>query len=221
MPCLNLEQRMEVLPGVDPRRIVHEMPWSVRGELVATDIARERLRRWAEAGCPEADPAEALCVGDIGVSELVTAALERIPPPVVHHVVERCLVIGAGRTNGGWAGGYTTTFAEPKILVAISGVGTDENVLAIIGHEISHAWLHASDELVPPCSALETRASQDRLTATFDELEKSDLLKPGDFLQRHRQKDQQERNRREIEACVLTQAWGFTGAAAHHRRRRR
>ena len=57
MSALSLEQRHEAAGGHLGWRDCAHAGW-IRSELIATEPGRDRLRSWAAAGAPVADPAE-------------------------------------------------------------------------------------------------------------------------------------------------------------------
>ena len=212
MSCLNLEERMELLPGVNPRRIVHEMQWSLGSELVATERRTDRLRAWAKAGCPVAE------LGDVRVSEAgngareqIIAALGRIPPPVLHFVAQKCAILGLGVGVGGTTCNGTD-FGGRILLVVTAGSGDPEEVQTLTAHEVAHSWLHGSDEL----REVESMGEHERRTQALECLA-DEWVGPGTM----RSRMESATERIELEATALCRAWGFRGTAAYHHRKGR
>jgi hypothetical protein len=86
-------------------------PWLVP-EMLMTEAAQRRLRRWAEAGgLAEADTPEArraiICrvaiCGDDTLEPLIEAALLRMPVPVLDHIQRHSVLLPVGRSCGGFA----------------------------------------------------------------------------------------------------------------------
>src|SRR5262245_34087793 len=86
-------------------------PWLVP-EMLVTEAARDRLRRWAEGGgLAEPDSPAArraiirniTIIGDDLLDPLVQKALLQIPPPVLDHVWRHALLLPVGRSCGGFA----------------------------------------------------------------------------------------------------------------------
>jgi hypothetical protein len=86
-------------------------PW-LGPEMLATEPARARLRRWSEAGgLAEADTPEARkatiaripIVGDDLLEPLVQRALLRMPPPVLDHLRRHSVLLPVGLSCAGFA----------------------------------------------------------------------------------------------------------------------
>ena len=80
---LNLEERIAAAGGHLSAREAWRAGW-LTSELIATERGVDRLREWARAGCPVAEPADVRLMGSgENARESVLAALSRIPPPVL------------------------------------------------------------------------------------------------------------------------------------------
>ena len=85
-------------------------PWLTK-ELIATEAAWERVRRWAAAGglaqpdTPETRRAtieRVVMVGDDTLHPLVRRALERLPLPVLDHIRRHAVILPVGRSCAGF-----------------------------------------------------------------------------------------------------------------------
>ncbi len=126
-------------------------PW-LTDALIATPVAERRLRRWIDMGRPsphDVGPLE--LAGCKAVLDVVERALERIPEPVVVHVVQNCVIAGISTKVLGW---FAPRLPQPKHavepgqLIVISGHSPD--VEATTAHEVAHAWLLERETNISP-----------------------------------------------------------------------
>ena len=126
-----------------PTRDVMRLPW-LCDELVTTDAARVRLRRWAQAGHPSPpDHAAAGLVGpEPGMFNTIRATLARLPPPVRHHVAHHVVFVAIGERARGVTDAWPTVFKagtdEGLQLVVLS---YDSDLESLVAHEVAHTWL--------------------------------------------------------------------------------
>ncbi len=217
MSALNLEQRHEVAGGHLSWRDCAHAGW-IRRELIATELGRDRLRSWA-AAAPVANPGElrfSPC-GDVNEA-LVVSVLERLPPPVLHHVVEHCALLALGRDVAGCA--CNAMELEGRILIVVTqGSRTDVDTSTTVAHEAAHAWLHQS---LVPWQVGGVGDRQARLAAAANFADQFGMQKQW---AQHRAAIEERKHRAsdlcERQACALVRAWGFRGAGAYHHRRKR
>lgn len=212
MSALSIDERFEVTGGLMPAPDVARAGWLSR-EVVATELGVSRLRRWAASGCPEAVPGDLHVIGE-GYCEILVAALEKMPPPVAHHLVERSVVLTMRPGVGGTA--YNAYELEGRMLIVLTdSTGRDDHLVTLFAHESAHRWLHndESPQQVPTAAEKARReAGMQRIASDFD---------AHDQLESVQQQVARKKERIELEACALVRAWGFTGPAAYHNRRRR
>jgi hypothetical protein len=181
-------------------------PWFTP-ELVATDAARERLRRWAVTLKRPTISRRALCrdlvvVGLDPVRPMIISAIRRMPPPVAHYLVHHSWILGAHRHVSGW-----TWQAPPaprgalQLIVLNAGVLDSAELRAVVAHEIGHAWLTPTVPLDRVQSIHERETAQRR----SERLARAWGL--GSTLER-------EVARNEGQAAELARSWGFEGRAA-------
>ena len=204
---LPLDERMALMPGVSARRIIEDMGWLGR-ELIATEPAKERLKRWVDAGCPVPDRTALTYIGDSGIEKIVEEAMLQIPDPVAAHLVDSSVVIGVGRSSAGW---HTllpvlpTSPFEARHVIAIDGGESDSWIAGTFAHEGCHSWLNA---IVSP-DAAPTRADRREIDQALAVAIATDpkivaLLAPP-------------KERAERQAAILARSWGFKGAATNPR----
>jgi hypothetical protein len=188
------------------------LPSWVCPELCATPSARERLRRWSAAGEQASSPdrirARLAFVGDAEIRKLVVNALiERIPPPVVDHVLCCCWVLGVGWGANGWmspAPPIPGTLPEPLRLLLVSGHSRDaEETASIFGHEVGHSWTLAPTD---PETAAEPMAERRERDDVLTQLAVACGRLP-EWIERD--------VRAERWAADCARAWGFKGPAAN------
>lgn len=127
-------------------------PRWLSSELVATEPAQERLRKWFENNpqpwtTPSAgDILVALhFVGDVKLHQILAKTLCLLPPPVVEHVTQNSTFIGIGSRIMGFAGARPAIDNRPYFVV-LSTADTMTRTIEFILHELSHVWLMAEPE---------------------------------------------------------------------------
>lgn len=164
---LSLPVKAAILgPGV-PWRTIATWPW-FQSPLVppSCDGPRQRLRAWSKAGCPETPATAVAYAGDPSLEPLVRRALEQLPPPVRWWAADCVLVTAIGRV----AAGIYQLVAPPACsrdalrLVAIAGGHADDDVAAIVLHELGHAW---SDDVRTAADARALLATADTAAGSF------------------------------------------------------
>jgi len=127
---------------------------------VAADPALEggglpRLRAWLAAGRPTANVNDLIFVGDVEIGAVVRAVVEKLPMPVLHHVVTSVVVIGSGTSTGGLCFDHPPTLPAPEgdhvHLIVLTRA--DEGLAA---HECAHSWRNAPS---PPRAPAAFRAA--------------------------------------------------------------
>jgi hypothetical protein len=208
---VTLSDRYELLAGAVSYRelAAGAVPWLVPA-LTATEPARARLRAWAEAGgltrAPDVN-LELAYLGDPAGRPIVVRTLAQIAPPARDRVLAGDWVLGIGRT---WRGCVTTAPAFPPPdqsealqLIVVTVALPDEELQALIAHEVAHHWLEPgcspSVAAMPTAERVERRETVLRYAAEWGHLDDV-VLEPE--LARERQ------------AASLAGAWGFTGSAA-------
>lgn len=151
MMALTLADRFGLLRGCVPMRtIARGEPAWLCNELAATDVARERLRAWCEAGGldrPAPELAQALrFYGDSEMFSPVVEAFNRMAPPARDFVLAHALVLGTGWTTAGWTG--SASFArERSRVILLSGASRDADaVMRTTLHEAAHVWCEPETE---------------------------------------------------------------------------
>jgi hypothetical protein len=184
--------------------------WYSGSPMLATAAARERVKRWIADGAPVAsykDIARRLTfVGDVEIEHAVLSALERVPPPVSHHVLNHTVVFGSGWATIGFHATprLPTPAHEPLSIVVITGACRDyEEVEALVGHEFAHAWLTQ-----PPDALEELESTRERAARDEHLVEMAVGHGRVDLLARLRARD-------EAQAAALAKSWGFDGAASN------
>jgi hypothetical protein len=186
------------------------VPW-LSDAMVATPSAVARLCAWAAAGSetytPERIRARLAFVGDPEIRAIVEKALiERIPPPVVAHVLVNCWVMGTGWSANGWmyhAPPIPGSLPEPLRVLLVSGHSRDpEETASVFGHECGHSLTLAPTD---PETAVEPMAKREERSTALTQLAVAcgrlpELIEP--------------KARAERWAAGCARAWGFTGAAA-------
>jgi hypothetical protein len=159
----------------------------------------ERVRRWAQAGCPEG-PFEVVYVGDPVIGGSLDAVMHRIPAAVAYHVARSVLFVGQ---EFGGAQYIKLPRLPPDAAIAhVITVHLRENDelerLGIVAHEIAHFW--TSDTAAPVSTAAERRMFQAEKMA-FDPADPAvaEIIKDLEVFERR--------------AATLARAWGFTGIA--------
>lgn len=202
----DLEERMRLLPGASARWIVREASW-LTGELVATDQARARLRAWALAGRPAADPDALPYIGDLSMRATVRGVLRKLPAPVVHHVVTRCLILAVGADALGWTSPAPQRPASQLILLC--SLPELEDLADLAAHEIAHAWLE------PGRSELGTKPSMGDAGVDVAALAVRAAALAVEWGLEGSLANLSARP--EIQAACLTRSWGFNGRGADPR----
>jgi len=207
---LNLQPLRDPMP---PARLKQIPEW-MSSELIITEHARVRLKRWLAAGSPDADPAHVVYGGDHDVRVEVVHVLSRVPPPVLVHILTTTLVIGVGETDGGWwdvaPAPLPQPTSEPLCIIALAWPTyiqdrTDaiEELRGIAAHEMAHGWL-----CKPRRPSVPTEYAAEKLEhETYIELASKvgsieEVIAPGVT--------------NEQQAAQLATVWGFRGAGTDH-----
>lgn len=205
-PALTVMERIALLRPMPTRQAAH-VAW-LTDAMLSTEGGRQRLRAWTAAGCPPApDPAQIAFLGDPRLRRIVEQAVSRIPPPPVRWALQDLLFIGVGASSRAWCGNYPAFPLDGRSAPAIVAIGgdvhDDEEGLAIVAHEVAHAWLRdvcaapvPVDRFRDPAPPIGDLVIEWRIPAAHVHT----LLAP------HRLT--------EWRAARLAQAWGFTGFAA-------
>lgn len=139
MMGLALPERAELL-GLTCRQYVDLAKADARivaPEALATDGGIERLKRWLAAGRPTADRSSLVYVGDSSIERAVRTVVDRLPEPVARHVVNACVVFGAGVTSEGWCTYCPPVWPGPECHV----IALTRDDVGLVGHELAHSWL--------------------------------------------------------------------------------
>ena len=199
--------------GLSPLERPAALPSWLGPELCASAPARARLRRWAvDAGSPVATGAmirsRVAFVGDPDIRAIVVQALEeRIPPPVVHHVLSVCWIFGVGWSTAGWncvAPPLPSQPPEPLQLINVAGhSGDGEDIAGTFAHEVAHSWVLAPSDALEELEPVQEREQRWRsLQQMAVAVGRLDVLFQLAM-----------RNERRAAACA--RAWGFTGRGAN------
>jgi hypothetical protein len=192
--------------------------------MIATPHAEARLRRWVEAGgMKEPDSldrrreliGDIWTVGDEGLRVCLHEALERLPPPVLQHLVYNAGIATLGVSVRGWCltrwphegqiEGTQWLIAEFKASSVPNEVPSSEEFMATVGHEAAHAWLLPPMPLqAPPLTDGERAAGRDHHARLLACAHEWGLV--GQVSERFEEPERQ--------AGALARAWGFRGAAA-------
>lgn len=199
-------------PALTPLERAAAIPTWLIPELVCTEAARMRLRRWADCGRPalsrRAVARDVVVLGLARIRSMLVAAVRRTPPPVAHYLVHHTWIVGGGQGLLGWVQQAPRPPAGALQLVWLDGKLDPGGVWSVAGHEFAHAWLLATApaDQVPTLHERERAArAPARLAAKWG--------RP-DLLATERQRQLRALRRDEIEAARLAAAWGFSGAAA-------
>jgi hypothetical protein len=183
----------------DPRIVAHPT--------VATEGAIARLRRWLDAGRPEADAEQVNFIGADEVREILVDTISKLPTPVAWHAINGVAWLEVGRGGViGWTSAAPSMKAPPGDelhLIALSGRTSDEALPGLCAHELGHSWtreLSPEPFPIPPMSAREFRA---RIVAAFVESDedREDLAREAMAEERL------------ADACA--EAWGFPCRGGH------
>ena len=208
--------------------ILHALaPWLVP-EMLATQAARERLRRWSEGGglaasdTPEVRRAiigRIHILGDDMLQPLVEEALLRMPPPVLDHLQHHTVILPVGLSAAGVCS--LDAWPEPDAVEVRRPIpmryGRPPGVwahlfrrrpreedqaaefMALVGHECAHAWLVSAPTPSERLPRAEATEHYERLIKCAVEWNLLDkVIKP--------------RERDEHQAEALALAWGFSKA---------
>ncbi len=141
---MNLEERFALFKGAVSYRQLCEpgrFDW-IDPPIIATEQSRVRLRRWAQAGMPDADAGDLVFIGDdsaSGIARDVLEAVGRLPRPMRWYVCHYVAVIAIGEQAAGWCS--SVSYLLGSYLITLRSPVTERLVL----HECSHAWLHGLD----------------------------------------------------------------------------
>ncbi len=171
------------------------------GSLVATELARERTKKWIDGGGldrPSLSTDEIrrrlVYSGDEAIFEPAVYVLERIAPPAQDLILRHAALFGVGCPTLGWA--WTATAEIRGIVIVVATV--DPKTLA---HECAHCFLHMPTKRQEVLSTEQRRGK----AATME------LLGPlhgKDLTEKLIEKPKRQRER---EADRLATDWGFPG----------
>jgi hypothetical protein len=100
-----------------------------------------RRQAWQSAGRPVADDSRLLFEGADSVRRIVLETLRRLPPEVRWFAIEGIQWIEVGRDSSAWAGCAALARGIPGEgghRIALCGAFSDEALIGLIGHEVSH-----------------------------------------------------------------------------------
>lgn len=203
MGALTLSDRFNALGGRVPMRnlAAGDCAWLTEA-LIPTDAARERLRRWAAAGCLAPDH-DALNVLHSDAREVIEDACRRLPDCVADHLVRNVYVAVVGRESGGWVTSLPalpSATEAPQILV-VQASDDDAETAGVFAHEAAHAWL--SLKIYDHADLVSTVPARRDTAALVDRLAKAWAL-PSPQIGRARE---------EWRVARLAGSWGFSGWA--------
>lgn len=203
---LTIADKIEALAGtVSGRALVAGSCAWLTSELIPTDAARARLRRWALAGRPVPDRGALAIVGaEPEMRAAVVGAIARLPDCVVAHLVTNTIVVLVGKRCNGWASHLPalTAPSEPAQIIALSDVSEVDETAAIFAHEAAHCFLSLPVlGAAPSQHAHRDAEAQTELMNTL--VREWHVTDPRSF----------NRARDEWMVAELARSWGFTGRA--------
>jgi hypothetical protein len=164
---LDLVGRAALL-GIGCRELVAlatEDPRITAPAATATEGAIVRLRRWLDAGRPDANATEVDFHGDDAVRAIVVEVLGALPTPVRWHGTRAVTWYEVGRSAIGWmsiAPLPLVPAGDVGHAIVLSGMLDDARLPAVIAHELGHSWhrhVHTAPvRAVPPVSQREWTA---------------------------------------------------------------
>jgi hypothetical protein len=139
---------VELLHALDPRNFA--------APALETEGSVWRLRRWLEAGRPEADLARLSFIGSYSVREIVRGVVRALPAPVRHYAVEAVTWFEVGRGTEAWcarAPAVRTLAGDVGHVINIDGRARDEAIRGTICHELGHGMSRTVEAEAPPPTA--------------------------------------------------------------------
>lgn len=209
---MNLDEQTAAFGGALSMREVYALgpkPWLTR-RFVETDGSRNRLKRWAAAGCPSG-PFD-LNVVAIGSAfyDLAGRVARRLPPPVAWYASSNLLIVGLNAKHGGFFAHMPqmATVVDPAAeglqVVGVSDMASASEHDALLAHEIAHGW----SSVVCEQSTVIVSSLRAQVASHLATLDEADPLIAAAA-------------RREELAHILAAEWGFVGINANVARLRR
>jgi hypothetical protein len=177
--------------------------WMTR-ELLATEAARDRLRRWAALGSPTPVRHDvrrhAVAIGFDAVRQTVVRAICATPPPVRWFTLNHAWLITVAGGGWTWAAAPPPATGELMVVALDARLGAAD-LRSVTGHELSHVWLLPAGAGHRVSTIAEREEHSQLLSRLASAWGRDDLLR-------------RETIRVERQAAALARQWGFTGVPA-------
>ena len=201
---MTITERLDLLRPMPTKQAIHETPW-LTDALVRRDSARDRLRDWCAAGCPEPLGVDRVAfVGADAARSVIVDALHRIPaPPVRAHVLRHVLFVAVGFDVNAWCSPLPVLahdLDEAPQMIAVGPILWTGDGPSVIAHEVAHAWL-----------GFRYPATRDGAWAR-----QTSEARAKDYMEKYGPASLREWEiQEERYACELARSWGFSGRGAN------